>query len=304
MGKTDNLYQILFQQSMDGVFIINYEGQIIEANDAMLNMVGHTRRKIKNMTTADFLGGPDIPIQAAKLLKQQESVKDLPLRVRHKNGTFIDVLCTITVQRGKDGRIENYLGVVRDVTEQQRTETALRQSEKKLSHLVQQSPLGFIEWNQAFEVVAWNSAAEKIFGHTHQQALGQHVRFIIPPEHHEHIDAVWQGLLAQTGGTRSTNDNVTADGRRITCEWYNTPLVDAAGQVTGVASLIDNISERIQAEADLARSYRDIQAKAESIAVINRVTDVLYRSLTLEVVVEQATELVMNYTNADRKSVV
>lgn len=298
MGKTDNLYQILFQQSMDGVFIINYEGQIIEANDAMLNMVGHTRRKIKNMTTADFLGGPDIPIQAAKLLKQQESVKDLPLRVRHKNGTFIDVLCTITVQRGKDGRIENYLGVVRDVTEQQRTETALRQSEKKLSHLVQQSPLGFIEWNQAFEVVAWNSAAEKIFGHTHQQALGQHVRFIIPPEHHEHIDAVWQGLLAQTGGTRSTNDNVTADGRRITCEWYNTPLVDAAGQVTGVASLIDNISERIQAEADLARSYRDIQAKAESIAVINRVTDVLYRSLTLEVVVEQATELVMNYTNA------
>jgi PAS domain S-box-containing protein len=56
-------------------------------------------------------------------------------------------------------------------------------------------------------------------------------------------------LLKQEGGSRSTNKNVTKDGRVIACEWYNTPLVDKNGRVLGVASLVHDVTEKEKAEA-------------------------------------------------------
>jgi PAS domain S-box-containing protein len=50
----------------------------------------------------------------------------------------------------------------------------------------------------------------------------------------EHLENLLAALLTKKGGERSTNVNVTKDGRTILCEWYNTPLVNADGQVIGL----------------------------------------------------------------------
>ena len=72
----------------------------------------------------------------------------------------------------------------------------------------------------------------------------------------EHVDRVWHDLLAQQGGARSTNDNITKDGRTISCEWYNTPLVDDSGRVLGVASLVQDVTERVVLEERLRQSQK------------------------------------------------
>src|SRR5258705_272875 len=117
-------------------------------------------------------------------------------------------------------------------------------AEQKLALHVQQTPLSYIEWNLNFEVVEWNPAAEHMFGYTKDAALGRHAAgLIVPAEFRPLVDQVWSELLRQKGGTRSTNDNVTKDGRVLNCEWYNTPLVDQHGQVIGVASLVQDVTE-------------------------------------------------------------
>jgi signal transduction histidine kinase len=70
------------------------------------------------------------------------------------------------------------------------------------------------------------------------------------------VDEVWRNLIKQTGGTRSTNDNITRDGRTISCEWYNTPLVDESGRVLGVASLAQDLTERVALEERLRQSQK------------------------------------------------
>ncbi|MFN2286212.1 MAG: ATP-binding protein, partial [Anaerolineae bacterium] len=139
-----------------------------------------------------------------------------------------------------------------------------RESQQRLSLLVQQSPLAVIEWNTDFEVVAWNEAAEQIFGYTSEEAMGQHAAgLIVPEEARDIVNEVWSGLLTQTGGSRSTNDNFTKDGRTIACEWYNSPLVDADGNVLGVASLVADITERKLAEAEIEKRASELQTVAE-----------------------------------------
>ena len=136
------------------------------------------------------------------------------------------------------------------------TEKELKEAEEvlKLSHqrLVlhrEQTPLGVIELNTDFEFVYWNKAAQRIFGFTEEEILGQHVtKRIIPKSALEAVNTVWRNLLEKKGGERSANENITKDGRTILCEWYNTPLVDQNGQVIGVTSLVDDVSERKSSE--------------------------------------------------------
>lgn len=147
--------------------------------------------------------------------------------------------------------------------ERKRAEEALRRSEQRLSLHIQKTPLAVIEWDNDFRVLHWNPAAEQIFGYAAAEAVGRHGSFIIPDRFKAHVDRTWEDLLANRGGERSHNDNVTKDGRTIICEWYNTPLIDVSGRVIGVASLAQDVTERARTETALRDSeelYRRLVA--------------------------------------------
>lgn len=128
-------------------------------------------------------------------------------------------------------------------------EEVLRLSHQRLLLHREQTPLAVIEWNTNFEFVYWNKAAEKIFGFKKEEVLGHHVsEKILAESARDTVNSIWEDLLAKKGGERSTNENLTKDGRIILCEWYNTPLVDQNGRVIGVTSLVDDITERKQSE--------------------------------------------------------
>ena len=118
------------------------------------------------------------------------------------------------------------------------------------------TPLGMIDWDLEFRVLSWNPAAERIFGYPAGAAIGQHGSFIVPAEARAQVNQVWGELKAARGGRWSTNRNVTATGRVIECEWYNTPIVDADGRVIGAASIVHDVSAHTRAEAALRASER------------------------------------------------
>ncbi len=137
------------------------------------------------------------------------------------------------------------------------SEQQLRNTQQKLSLHVQQTPLGVIEWDTDFQVVDWNHAAELIFGYSKDEALGHQAKdLIIPPNVVSLIDKVWSDLLKLKGGTRSTNENITKEGKTIMCEWYNTPLIADNDQVIGVASLVADVTERLRDQQELLK-HRD-----------------------------------------------
>ena len=146
--------------------------------------------------------------------------------------------------------------------EYKRAKESLKYSERKLALHFEQTLLGVIEWNVEFQVNEWNPAAEMIFGYSREEALGRHAReLILPREILGELDVVWDKLLRLKGGEYNTNENITKDGRKILCEWFNTPLVDNDGHVIGVMSLVQDITERRRMEEALKESesrYRAI----------------------------------------------
>ena len=108
--------------------------------------------------------------------------------------------------------------------------------------LLSDIPLAIIEWDSDCRIKQWNSQAEKIFGWTPEEAIGQHAFFLIPAHLKPMISDIFSQLYTQTGGLRNLNENLRKDGEIITCEWYNKPFFDEQNQLISIVSLIKDIS--------------------------------------------------------------
>ncbi|KFB69806.1 PAS domain S-box protein [Candidatus Accumulibacter vicinus] len=145
----------------------------------------------------------------------------------------------------------------RDITESRVVWQNLRATERKLSLHLQQSMLGVIEWDADFRIVEWNPAAAGIFGYTRDEALGRQVDLIVPPQAMPVIEPVLAQLRDNSGGAHITNENLSKRGEIILCEWFNTSLTDAAGEVVGVMSLVRDVIAEKHAEERVQSALHD-----------------------------------------------
>ena len=156
-----------------------------------------------------------------------------------------------------------------DVTLHRRAGEAIWSAEQKLVLHVHQTPLPMIQWDLEFRVTEWNPAAEETFGYTKAEAMGRHgAGLLVAEAAHAQVEQVWNDLLADRGGNRSTNENVTKTGQVIVCEWYNRPLLDLHGEVVGVRSLVQDITERFRAEEATRRSEARYRSLVDATAQI------------------------------------
>jgi PAS domain S-box-containing protein len=121
-----------------------------------------------------------------------------------------------------------------------------------------------------------------VFGWEKHDALGRHARFIVPADARGQVDAVWSALLDGGGGRRSTNDNQRRDGRLIRCEWYNVPLHDEAGRVTGVISLVEDVTEKQRLQRDREILSRAIDQSDDAFVMTDREGTILYVNQAFE----------------------
>ena len=146
--------------------------------------------------------------------------------------------------------------------ERKRAEEALVDSEERLRTLVASSPLAIIVVDPDTTVRLWNAAAEKLFGWTEAEVLGQRAPFIpegrLPECASSRITAL-QGDIFAVETQRNRRD-----GSLVDVSLTAAPLRDSAGEITQILVLIEDITERKQAEAAARESSERVRFMAES----------------------------------------
>jgi PAS domain S-box-containing protein len=261
---SETRYRRLFESAKDGILILDAEtGMVVDVNPFLIELLGFSHEQFlgKRVWELGFL--KDIVANQAHFaeLQQKEYIRYEDKALETADGRRIEAEFVSNVYPVSHHRVIQCN--IRDITERKRAAEVLRLSQQRLSLHFDQTPLAVVEFDLERRVREWNPAAVAMFGHSREEAIGQRWTFIVPAAIHGQVEAVWGELVGQRGGSRSTNENITKDGRTINCEWFNTPLIRQDGQTIGVASLIQDVTERKQAERKIRLLNQTLERRVE-----------------------------------------
>jgi PAS domain S-box-containing protein len=120
-----------------------------------------------------------------------------------------------------------------------------------IAHLAQVTPLGFLSVSPDFRILEWNPGAEHTFGWSRDEVIGRPVDFMISPEDYSRVLENWQKFLVDNQTFSMRNRNVRKDGTIVYCDWYNSPILDANGNLVCVSSICADVTRQVESEASL-----------------------------------------------------
>lgn len=220
-------------------------------------------------------------------------------RLRRKDGEYRWVLSNAAPRLLPDGTLMGFIGTCVDVTEQRRTEEALREANQALAAVINASPLAIYTLDAAGVVKSWNPAAEKMFGYSSAEAVGRPL-LPVPPEASGEFADSCRRVLA---GERLSNVEAVRrrrDGSAIHVSLSYAPLSDAGGRNAGVLVIATDITDRKRAEeerAQLLERERSARSAAEAaqrrLAFVAAASELLSSSLEYEATLTSVARLVV-----------
>ncbi|WP_169732511.1 EAL domain-containing protein [Derxia gummosa] len=263
-----------------------YDASVAELQRAM-NSIGtpialfdtDSRLRFANASLCELLGqgrcDADIGKPADELLPAEVLTIVAPMLARAREGFEVSTERELPLsdgsrrwwrlrfvpQRGLDGAVSGVYIVLFDVDDlkgQQRelqlSQEELRRANSLLSSHLDNSPLAALELNADLAITRWTERAERLFGWNRELVQGRSVWDLEMVGLGE-VDAITRSFALVLSGLQqrvSALQRVTrADGSRIWCEWYISALADETGAVTSIFALVQDVNQRVEAEARL-----------------------------------------------------
>jgi PAS domain S-box-containing protein len=153
-----------------------------------------------------------------------------------------------------------------EVSERKRMETALVAANSTLGELFKASPISIVAYDRQGIVQSWNPAAERLFGWTEREVIGQRLPFVPQNRQAEFQERIRRVLH---GGDDLAGESVCRlrkDGSQVELSISSAPLRDARGTTVGLISVITDITERrrVEEEVQKARAAAEAANRAKS----------------------------------------
>jgi len=135
--SAEEKYRLLFEQVQEGVYVANPAGQLIDCNDALVHMLGYSRREellVLNLDT-EICVDPKQREAFRREIEGQNYVRNFDVTLRRKDGTLLLAVESSFATRNAAGDIERYQGFVLDMTEKRRAEEEMRRRNRELNAL-------------------------------------------------------------------------------------------------------------------------------------------------------------------------
>ena len=184
LQESEERYKSLFDRSLDLVYLHDFQGRFLDANDAALKRLGYTKEEIHSLNFASFLSEDQIPIaiKSTEILLAGIQKGLTEYRLKHKDGSdvYVETRGSIVMSRGKPVAIQ---AIARDITERKKAEAALKEAESKLRTIFDSAADGMLLAkisDRQFSTA--NKKMGQMLGYTEEELLQMRVDDIHPPE--------------------------------------------------------------------------------------------------------------------------
>jgi PAS domain S-box-containing protein len=285
-------YRGLLEAAPDAMVVVNQAGEIVLLNVQAEKQFGYSRdelvgQQVKNIIPEGFAERliADGTRSAAEALAQQIGT-GIELIARRKDGTEFPIEIMLSPLESAEGILVT--AAIRDISVRKDAETHLAQMEGRYRGLLEAAPDAMVVVNPGGEIVLLNVQAEKQFGYSRDELVGQQVKNIIPEGFAERLIAdgtrTAAEALAQQIGTGIELNGRRKDGTEFPIEIMLSPLESAEGIL--VTAAIRNITTRRDAETHLAQMegrYRGLlEAAPDAMVVVNQDGEIVLLNVQAE----------------------
>lgn len=259
-------FRALFHGVADAVILyaLTEEGPglIEEANDVAIRRYGYSREELLRMRPTELIdpGSVDLGALIARLRREGSLIAEVRHRTRGGRIIPVEAALHLTELTGQPA----VLTVVRDISERK----AAERERALLAAVVASSDDAIISKSLEGLITSWNASAERIFGYSAAEALGQPALMLIPPERHAEEHMILGRLRRGERIEHFETVRVARDGRRLYLSLSVSPIRDGAGRVVGASKVARDITQRMEAERALRESEARFRQLAEALPQI------------------------------------
>ncbi|MGZ3693352.1 MAG: PAS domain-containing protein, partial [Bdellovibrionota bacterium] len=247
----------VIQDSNDAITFQDLEGNILAWNRGAEIMYGYPEAEALSKNIVDTV--PKEYQEEARdflsSLKRGKLVPSLETKRKTKDGKIVDVWLTNTKLTDDKGKLTGIATTERDITERMGSLEKFR----RMATVIQDSNDAITFQDLEGNILAWNKAAENIYGYTQAEALRMNIVDTVPTEYQEEargfLASLKRGELLPNLETKRKHK----DGKIIDVWLTNTKLTDDKGKLTGIATTERDITERKHSEASLREKARELE---------------------------------------------
>ncbi|MGQ4648083.1 PAS domain S-box protein [Lyngbya aestuarii] len=271
LRDSERLFHAVFNQTFQFASILKPDGTIVEDNQTAMDFCQLTREELVGLPfwelkcwtisseTQNFLKKAITEAAADKIVRYEADILS-------PGNTVITIDFSLKPVNNETGEVLFLIAEGRDITERKQAELILREREERLRLHVDNSPLAIMEWDQEFRLRRWSKRAEKIFGWQAQEVLNKNPREwqFVCEEDAEMVDTILHRLIERNCHyTVDENRNYTKDGSVVYCQWYNSAVCDDSGNLVSILSLVQDVTERKQAEIALQQAMNELETRVQ-----------------------------------------
>ena len=173
------LLPAIIDSSEDAIISKDLQGTITSWNRSAERIFGYSMEEaIGRPITLLFPPGREAEEETIlRRVRTGERVEHFETTRMRKDGQLVEVSITVSPIRGSDGAIVGASNVARDITEQKRS----HQAGLLLAAIVNSSEDAIVSKSLEGIITSWNAGAQRIFGYTAKEAVGQPVLMLVPP---------------------------------------------------------------------------------------------------------------------------
>ncbi|MBB3452619.1 PAS domain S-box-containing protein [Rhizobium sp. BK313] len=246
LEENEERLRAVVSQSAAGIGQSSLDGQILYVNKRFCEIVRYREQELLGKNIRDITYCDDLPEQTRLFTRLAETGESFDMEKRYirKDGSLVWVNNTVSALRNKEGRIQQVVVVSVDITERKK----VQQVEQQLASIIASSNDAILGIDLAMTITAWNAAAERLYGYTAEEIIGQSVLGLVPNDRLAEEPALLNRIKAGSVVQPYETKRRRKDGGLVDVLLSVSPIYDSAGKVVGASKIAHDITAKKEAE--------------------------------------------------------